>query len=66
LQDKDYAGVIFAEDMKNVATNEEESKKNPKMPYCFDVESKDRTWMVSSLPLSIPHLLEAVGWSMEI
>jgi hypothetical protein len=33
--------------MKNVAVNEEESKKNPKSPYCFDVESKDRTWMVS-------------------
>jgi len=63
--------VIFAEDMKNVAINEEESKKNPKMPYCFDVESKDRTWMVSSpsLPLSLsrsPQIAKAVDWTMKI
>lgn len=47
--DKEWAGVIYAEDMRTVAVAEEESKKNPKYSFCFELETKERTWMVRSV-----------------
>jgi hypothetical protein len=57
-QDKEAAGLIFAEDIRNVAPNDEESKKDARYSFCFEIETKERTYLVRQ---AIGHHLRAPG-----
>eukprot|EP00732_Lithocolla_globosa_P007084 Lithocolla_globosa_v1_NODE_8668_length_794_cov_44.515562.p1 type:complete len:213 gc:universal NODE_8668_length_794_cov_44.515562:728-90(-) len=47
-KDVEYAGVIYAEDMRQITYSEDESKKKKEYAFCFEIETQERKWMFCS------------------
>ncbi|KJE93898.1 hypothetical protein CAOG_004616, partial [Capsaspora owczarzaki ATCC 30864] len=44
-QDREYAGIVYVEDMRSITIDQEESRKDNRYPYCFRVDTPDRAYM---------------------